>query len=137
MPTQLAYIYYNACFMKSVCFRIGIIELSEVQESIMMKTHKSTLINKLGCSKKFLRRILCARKSALGIGIMRPNTIADMLALKLYFRHKRVETRIGNLIQIIEDIATVESEYNKNIMTITKEEQMEVLIWIYKIVNAL
>jgi hypothetical protein len=87
-----------------------------------MKIHKSILLSKLGHSKKFPRRILYVRKLALGIGIMRPNTIIDILALKLYFRHKCVETRISNLIQLIEDMTTVENGYNKNIMTIIKEE---------------
>ena len=53
---------------------------------------------------------------------MRLNTIVDTLALKLYFRHKYAETRIGNLIQKIKDMSIVESGYNKNIMTIIKEE---------------
>ena len=79
--TQLAYIYYNICFIKSVYFGTGIIELSKSQEQILIKICESTLLNKLRYSKKIPWRVLYARKSVLGIRIIRPKTIIDILAL--------------------------------------------------------
>ena len=122
MPIQLAHVYYNEYFIKSIYFRIGIMELSKNQKNTLVKIYESTLLSKLEYSKKFLQRVLYTRKSPLGIGIMRPETIVDTLALKLYFGYKRAETRIGNLIQVIEDIALIESGCNRNILEVPKEE---------------
>jgi len=63
---------------------------------------KKTILNKLGLSKKFLRDILYARKSALGIGLLKPTTIIAILAAKLYVGHMRKNNRISNIIQINE-----------------------------------
>ena len=56
------------------------------------------LLQKIGLSIKFLRKIVYTRKTALGIGLIAPRTIVDTLALKLYLGHKRVESRSAKKI---------------------------------------
>jgi len=54
-----------------------------------MRIYELTILQKLRLSKKFPRRILYIKKSALDIRIMKPLTIVDTLALKLYIGYKR------------------------------------------------
>ena len=71
MPLSIAnaYMYYNMYLMRKVYFGCGIITLMPNQEKILMKISKSILLRKMGLSKKFLRKMLYTRKSALGIGL--------------------------------------------------------------------
>ena len=57
----------------------------------------------MGLSVKFPRRVLYARKTALGVGLMALSTIMSVLALKLYLSHQRCKTRILKLININEE----------------------------------
>ena len=49
---------------------------------------KKVILRKLGLSEWFPRDVLYLRKTALGVGIIKPSTIIDILALKLYVGHK-------------------------------------------------
>ena len=82
----------------------------------MRRICEETLLNKLGFSKKFLRNVLYMRRSALGIGILKPKIIVDALVIKLYFGHKRAKTRMSKLIQISKDIMFVEGEHNMEVL---------------------
>ena len=90
--------FYNAYLIKNVYFRTGIIQLTLNQELKLIRIYKQMILWKLRLSKKFPRRILYVRKSVLGIGIMKPSTIVDTLALKLYISYKRQGSRILKLI---------------------------------------
>ena len=68
-----------------------------------MKISKPVLLEKLGLSVKFLRKILYTRKTALGVGLMKPSKIIMILALKLYLGHMRNNNRIVNIIKINEE----------------------------------
>ena len=65
------------------------------------------LLRKLGLSKNFPRHLLHSRKTVLGIGLLGPRTIVDVLALKLFFGHKRMNDKVTKLIQTNEDNARV------------------------------
>ena len=47
----------------------------------------------------------------MGIGIMKPSTIVDTLALKFYISYKRQESRISKLIQANEEEVTIQYGY--------------------------
>jgi len=81
-----------------VYFGYGIISLIPNQEYKLIKIYEPTILQKLRLSKNFPSRILYARKSTLGIGIMKLSTIVDTLALKLYIGYKRQSSRISILI---------------------------------------
>ena len=60
-----------------------------------MNISEPVLLKKLGLSEKFPREILYARKSALGVGLLKPSTIITILTLKLYLEHMRNDDRIA------------------------------------------
>ena len=84
-----AHVCFNMGAISQACFGCGMMILNEKQEETLMKTTKSMLLRKLGLSEKFPRKILCAQKSQLGVGTMKPSTIITTLALKLCLGHKR------------------------------------------------
>ena len=69
------------------------------------------------------------RKNTLGIGLLRPKTIMETLALKLYIGHKRANTTINQLINTIEDMHFLESGYNKEILKQHKNQLTNVITW--------
>ena len=98
MNTNNAFIYYNMHLIKNVYFGCGIVHLTKSQERMLLDICEKTILNKLGLSEKFPRDILYARKSALGIGLLKPTTIIAILATKLYVGHMRKNDRISNII---------------------------------------
>ena len=64
---------------------------------------------KLGLSKKFHRDVLYSRKSALGVGIMKPSTIIDTLKAKLYLGNVRQGGVASNAIKLQEEYLIVEA----------------------------
>ena len=72
----------------------------------------------MGLSIKFPRKIVYARKSALGIGLIAPSTIIDTLALKLYLGHKRMEDEVSKIIRIIKENAKSQYGYATHILKV-------------------
>ena len=70
----------------------------------------------MGLSEKFLRDILYARKSALGVGLMSPITIMNILALKLYAGYNRGETKVSKIIKINEENARLHYRFAAGIL---------------------
>ena len=68
-------------------FEYIIIEITKEQEWILRKLHEETILNKLDYSKKFLRNMLCIRRIALRIGLIKLRIIVKTLALKLHIGH--------------------------------------------------
>ena len=65
----------------------------------------------------------------LGIGLLAPATIIDVLALKLYFGHKRANYRIGKAIQINKDNARIQYGYSKSIVEVDRNMKPNKVIW--------
>ena len=72
-------------------------------------------------SKKFPRQILYARKTVLGVRLMKPIIMIVILALKLYIGYKRFEMNIGKMININKKIAYFQYGY-KTYQIITPRE---------------
>ena len=87
-PCQAA-IYFNVYVMTSVVFGSRVVSLTESQEKEFKRMQEDPILIKLVLSKKFTRAALCSRKSALGVGLMEPSTIIDMLELKLFVGNMR------------------------------------------------
>ena len=102
-------IYYKIYMIKSVYFGCGIFELTDNQENELKKIYEEPLLVKLGLSRNFLRRVLYSRKSALGIGIMEPSTIINILKAKLYLGNKRMEGVANEVIKLQEEYLIVEA----------------------------
>ena len=62
-----ASMYYNMYLIKKVYFGTEIMSILEQQENELKKIYESVILKKLGLSEKFPRKILYARKSALGL----------------------------------------------------------------------
>ena len=73
------------------------------QEKVLIKISGSILLKKVGLGEKFRKDALCTRKSGLGIELIKPSTILALLALKLYFRHMRIEDSVAQMVQIIQE----------------------------------
>ena len=103
IAVSTASMYYNMYLIKKVYYGGGILTINKKQEAILRSIYESVLLHKMGLSKKFPRKVLYARKSALGVGLMAPRTIMNVLALKLYVGHMRGELRVSKMIKINED----------------------------------
>ena len=110
-----AAVYYNVYMIKSVFFGCGIIELNEQQERELRRIYKEPLLLKLGLSRKFPRDVLYSRKSALGVGIMKPSTIIDILKAKLYLGNARRKGVTYEAIKLQEEYLKVEAGCEINI----------------------
>jgi len=83
LAVSTASMYYNMYLIKKVYYGSGIYVINKRQEKILKSIYESVILNKMGLSIKFPRKVLYARKSALGVGLMAPRTIMSILALKL------------------------------------------------------
>ena len=84
-----AAIYFNVCVITSVFLGSGIVCITVEQEKELKGMCEEPILMKLGLSKKFPRAVLFSRKSALGVGLMEPHTIIDVLKLKLFIGNMR------------------------------------------------
>ena len=107
-----AAIYFNTYIITSVYFGCGIVKLSPKEEQELRRLYEAPMLMKLGFSRNFPRHTLYSRRSALGIGLMKPNTIIDMMKLKLYLGNKR---KLGNTNEAVvaqEDMRNIEAGRN-------------------------
>jgi len=79
--------------LTSIFFGCTIVELIEKQIKELKKIYETLIIKKFRLNKNFLKSLLYARKSFLGLGLITRQTAIDMLALKAYFGNKRVKTK--------------------------------------------
>ena len=100
-----AHIFFNMHLINKVYFGCGAFMITPKQEEILMKMHEPVTLRKMGFSVKFLRKIVHAQKSSLGIGLMKPSTTMTIVALKLHVGRKRKGSKISKMIDINEDIA--------------------------------
>ena len=70
--------------MKSMYFRCEIVELNPKQEEILKNIYKEIIADKIGIGKKFPRRILYIRKTAIRVELIKLSIVVRIQALKLY-----------------------------------------------------
>ena len=86
-----ACMYFNMYMLKSIFFGGGIMQISEKQCDELEKTHEVLILVKLQLSKTFPRKLMYARKSFLGLGLLPPETILAIQIIKLYIRYRCVK----------------------------------------------
>ena len=118
--------------IKSVYFGCRIIELTNRQEQELKRIYEELLLIKLGLSRNFPRDVLYSRKSALGVRIMMPSTIINMLKAKLYIGNKRKGGIVKEAIELQEEYICVELGREISISYDPKERYWEKL-WIDKV----
>jgi len=123
------YIFYNMYLIKQVYFGYGVVNLIPQQEEILQELSEKVILKKLGLGERFSRDVLYSRKMALGAGLMKPTTIIDMLALKLYIGYKRLNDRIAKIIRITEEDATYQNGYNEHLIKTPRKFKLKEGIW--------
>ena len=81
------------------------LSLNPKQEQILKDINEPVILRKLKLSERFPRKVLHMRNSALGVGLIAPRTIVEVLALKLHVGHQRARSKVAKIIQINEDNA--------------------------------
>ena len=109
----LTHIYFNVYFMMKVYFRCGIISILDTQEKKLKPIYENTILNKFGLSEKFLHEVLYMRKSALGLGLIKPSTVIELQVLKLYVGYYRSKTKLAKLNRINDELQMIEEGYSK------------------------
>ena len=102
-----------------------------------MQISETTLLKKLQLSKQFSRKRLCARKSELGVGMLKPTIMIMILALKLCLGHERNNNRISNMIAINEKNLTCQHGYNQSMLNIERLTKPKNITWSDEIRHAL
>ena len=74
-------------------------------------------------SEKFPRKVLYSRKTSLGVELLAPRMIVDILALKLYVGHQRAESRVAKIIQINEDNVRLFYGYSKSVIEMERKSK--------------
>ena len=70
---------------------------------------KGAILWKLGLSANFPRAALCARKSALGAGLIEASTIIATLKIKLHIRSKRKQGTTWESLSAQEEHVEIEA----------------------------
>ena len=112
------YVYFNMYLITMVYFSYGVLILNPKQEEELIKISEATLLQKLGLSKRFPRKILYTQKSQLGVGILRLSTIMTILSLKLYIGHLRYGDEVSKQICINERNAQFQYGFSSEILRI-------------------
>ena len=65
--------------------------------------YEEIISSKIRLRKKFQRLILYAKQNAVGIGLIAPKIVITILSEKLYISNKRSNTKIGWIIESINN----------------------------------
>ena len=82
--------------------------MNDKQATEIMLIYEETISSKMGLGKKFLRLIMYAKQNAVRIGLIVPKTVITMLSAKIYIGNKRANTKIGQIIESINNKIIIE-----------------------------
>ena len=71
------------------------------------------MIIKLELGDNFLRKLLWAKKYCLGIGLLEPNKLIDVLAIKLHTFNKTFRGKVSKLIKAQEEFSFIGKRLKK------------------------
>ena len=100
---------------KKVHFGCGMFVTTPKQEEPLMKMREVVTLRKMGFSMKFPRKIAHAQKLSLRIGLMKPSTTMEILALKLYVGHKTHGNKILAMMEINENNAHTQNGFKDHV----------------------
>lgn len=118
---------------KSVFFGNGVVALTTLEYLELRRIYEQPILEKLTLGKKFPRAALFLHKNALGIGLMTPETITEILALKFYFGHTRLEGNINDLITAELEKLQVECGMNVPFATVADDEKWWPRTWLDRV----
>ena len=107
MGTKMAvcqvHVCFNAHMLTHVFYGCGIVYFNKEQCDVLKKTYEGPLVKKLRLVKTFPRTLLHVRKGELGVGLMEPQTVVDVLACKMHIGNRRSTEDLGRIIEIHEE----------------------------------
>ena len=74
---------------------------------------------------EFPRKLLCAHKISLGVGLIAPNAVIDMLATRLWVENKRLQGDLSKIIEVHEENSFIDSDLRKK----ERREESHVKDW--------
>ena len=77
--------------------------MNDKQATKIMLMYEEIISSKIGLRKKFLRSIMYTKQNVARIGLIAPKTVITMLLAKLYIGNKRANTKIGWIIESIDN----------------------------------
>ena len=87
MKVHQAHMHFNAHMLTNVFFGCGIVKFNE-KISELKRINEIPKIRKLGLGDKFPRKLLCVQKTRLEVGLIEPNAVIGMLAMRFYVGNK-------------------------------------------------
>ena len=83
-------------------------KITNNQDKELRKLYETTIAKKLRLGSNFPRAAMHSRKSAVGIGLVKPKTVIAILACKLHVGNVRAKTKIGKIIRMQEESLMIE-----------------------------
>ena len=75
--------------------------------------HELTMIRKLGLGDNFPRKLLCVQKKSLGVGLIVPYAVIDMIAMRLWVGNKRLQGELNNIVDVHEENSFIDNGLRK------------------------
>ena len=72
MKLHQVYLYFNTYILTNVFFGCGIVNFTKKQCDELKKIYELPIMRKMGLGDNFPRKLLCVKKSALGVGLIEP-----------------------------------------------------------------
>ena len=113
IQSHLLYYYFHCYMTKSVFFGCGVVHLNTDEIMELTRIYEQPLLEKLRLGQKFPRVVLYLNKDLLGIGLMKINTILEILTLKQYFGHTCLQSQTNDLINA--SLENLQIECGRNI----------------------
>ena len=110
--TFQAFIYFNMYMMRSMYFRCYMIDINKMRCNEICKVYEATIAKKLNLSMTFPRKLLYARRTVFGIGLLQPYTIIAMATLKQYIGNLRIIRNVRKMIVANKELIVVKASYS-------------------------
>ena len=94
-------------------FGCGIVKFNEKQIKELKKNYEISMIRKLGLGDKFPRKLLHMQKKRLGVRLIEPNTVIDVLVLRLHVGNKTLQGAVSKTLEVHEENSFIDSGLTK------------------------
>ena len=97
------HMFYHTYMVIKVCFECAVMELTDKQEDELREIYEIPILKKLGLSITYPRALLYVEREAMGLGLLRPNTILAQLSIKMFVGHGRIKSATHNSICVLHE----------------------------------
>ena len=125
-----AFMHFNMYMVCSMYFGCCAIDLNMIKYDELRKACKIVMVKKLNLEATFPRRLLYARHTAIGVGLLQPHIIVAMATLKQYISNIRLMYNIEQMIIKIEELIVIKIGYGDKCIDFIPERQYWKKMWI-------